>query len=214
MNSVLPGITTPEDTACLWRYMSFEKFVSLLATETLFFTRADKFDDPFEGFTPPLVKEDYQRTVGDINIYEEFQRNFRKYALCSCWHQDDEESIAMWEKYHMHNSGIAVKTTYGDFKACLRKGYRVFLSKIDYINHYEYPVPHNIKDLSMLYTWYFHKRKTFKHEQEFRAIFFDVPRSLTDYIDKDGNLINLEAALKDDKYPDTCMIGKSLEVNV
>lgn len=55
MNSVLPGITTPEDTACLWRYMSFEKFVSLLATKTLFFTRADKFDDPFEGFTPPSV---------------------------------------------------------------------------------------------------------------------------------------------------------------
>lgn len=214
MYSVLPGITPPHDEDFLWRYMSFEKFVSLLATKSLFYTRADKFDDPFEGFTPPLVKEDYQRTVGDTNIYEDFQKNFRKYALCSCWHHGNEESIAMWDKYHMHNSGIAIKTKYKDFKACLGEGYRVFLGKIEYINHYEYPVPHNIKDLSPLYTWYFHKRKTFEHEKEFRAIFFDVPRSLMDYIDKDGNLINLEGALKDDKYPDTCSTGKPLEVDV
>ena len=214
MNSVLPGITPPKDTDLLWRYMSFEKFVSLLATRSLFFTRADKFDDPFEGFTPPLVKKNYEQTVSNFNIFEEFQKNFRKYALCSCWHQDDEESMAMWDKYHLHNSGIAIKTTYGDLKACLGEGYRVFLGKIEYINHYDYPVPHNIKDLSPLYTWYFHKRKTFEHEKEFRAIFFDVPRSLMDYIDKDGNIIHLESTLEGNKYPDTCKTGKSLKVNV
>ena len=214
MYRVLTGITPPEDTDYLWRYMSFEKFVSLLATRTLFFTRADKFDDPFEGFTPPLVKEGYERTLRDINIFDEFQKNCRKYALCSCWHQADEESMAMWEKYHLHNSGIAIKTTFGDFKACLGEGYRVFLGKIEYINHYEYPVPDNISELSMLYTWYFHKRKTFEHEKEFRAIFFDVPMSFTEHFDNDGNVINLESTSEGNKYPDTCKTGKSLEVDV
>ena len=214
MYRVLTGITPPEDTDYLWRYMSFEKFVSLLATSTLFFTRADKFDDPFEGFTPPLVKEGYERTLKDINIFDAFQKNCRKYALCSCWHQANEESMAMWDKYHLHNSGIAIKTTFGDFKACLGAGYRVFLGKIEYINHYEYPVPDNISELSMLYTWYFHKRKTFEHEKEFRAIFFDVPMSFTEHFDNDGNVISLETTLKEYKFPDTCKTGKSLEVDV
>lgn len=33
----------------IWRYMDFTKFVDLLDTKTLFFTRADRFDDQFEG---------------------------------------------------------------------------------------------------------------------------------------------------------------------
>ena len=32
----------------LWRYQDFSKFVSLLDSGKLFFTRADSFDDPFE----------------------------------------------------------------------------------------------------------------------------------------------------------------------
>jgi len=186
MYSVLPGITLPNDSDYLWRYMSFEKFVSLLETKSLYFTRSDKFDDPFEGFTPPLIKQDYERTVRDSNLLQEFQKHWRKYTLCNCWHQAPEDSMAMWDKYHMQNSGIAIKTTFGDFKACLGDGYRVFLGNIEYINHYEYPVPNNIKELSMLYTWYFHKRKTFEYEREFRAIFIHFPSSYTSYVDENG----------------------------
>ena len=214
MYSVLPGITLPKDTDLLWRYMSFEKFVSLLDTKSLFFTRADKFEDPFEGFTPPLIKKDYVRTVSDTNTLEELQENWPKYTLCSCWHHADEESMAMWDKYHLHNSGIAIKTTFGNFKDCLGEGYRVFLGNIEYIDHYEYPVPQNLDEMSMLYTWYFHKRKAFEYEREFRAIFFDFPSSFTDYIDNYGNLINPDATLKNKKYPDTCKTGKLLNVDL
>ncbi|RKU36458.1 hypothetical protein C6496_13495 [Candidatus Poribacteria bacterium] len=215
MYSVLPGIALPtKDTDFLWRYISFEKFVSLLETKKLFFTRADKFDDPFEGFTPPLVKKDYARTVGDTNTLEEFQKNWSRYALCSCWHNAKEESMSMWDKYHLHNGGIAIKTTFGNFKDCLGEGYRVFIGNIEYIDHYEYPVPKNINEMSMLYTWYFYKRKPFEYEREFRAIFFDSPRSFTDYIDNYGNLINPDATLKNNKYPDTCKTGKLLKVDL
>ena len=40
--------------AVLWRFMSFTKFVSLLARNALFFARADKLGDPFEGSLTPL----------------------------------------------------------------------------------------------------------------------------------------------------------------
>lgn len=40
----------PQDqNAKIWRYIDFTKFVSLIDSQELFFARADKFDDPFEG---------------------------------------------------------------------------------------------------------------------------------------------------------------------
>ena len=63
MYKEVDGITPPDDWDTLWRYMNFEKFVNILATEFLFFTRADKFDDPFEGFTPPLITDIYNNAV-------------------------------------------------------------------------------------------------------------------------------------------------------
>ena len=44
-----PSFKSPPDDAVLWRYMDFTKFVSLLDKRALFFVRADKLGDPFEG---------------------------------------------------------------------------------------------------------------------------------------------------------------------
>ena len=43
------SFTPPPDNAVLWRYISFTKFVSLLTRKALFFARADKLGDPYEG---------------------------------------------------------------------------------------------------------------------------------------------------------------------
>ncbi len=40
---------SPPMDAVLWKYLDFTKFVSLLDKNTLFFVRADKLGDPFEG---------------------------------------------------------------------------------------------------------------------------------------------------------------------
>ena len=200
----LTGITPPKDTDFLWRYMSFEKFVSILDTKSLFFTSPDKFKfyDPFEGFTPPSVKEHYERTINNIATLEKFQENWHKYTFCSCWHHAEEESMAMWDKYRMHNSGIVIKTTFNDFKNCLIDDYDMFLGKIEYINPYEYPVPQNLNDMSMLYTWYFHKRKPFEYEREFRAIIADYPTFFMSYIDNHGIFINQDTTLENIEFPE------------
>lgn len=40
----------PEDKDCkLWRYMDFSKFMSLITTSQLYFSRSDKFPDIYEG---------------------------------------------------------------------------------------------------------------------------------------------------------------------
>lgn len=208
----LTGITLPKDTDFLWRYISFGKFVNLLDTESIFFTRADKFDDPLEGFTPSSVKEHYESLIGDSNTLERLREKWRKYVFCSCWHHASEESMAMWEKYHMHNSGIAIKTTVDAFKNCFRDVYDVFIGKIKYINLYEYPLPQNINEMSILYTWYFHKRKHFEHEREFRAILNTTPLR-PDNFDNYGNLANLETLLNDE-FPDIDAHGSGIYYNI
>ncbi len=64
----LTGIVQPIDSDFLWKYMS------------LFFTRADKFEDPFEGFTPPSVTEYYKHNIDNIVTFEMFQENWHKYT--------------------------------------------------------------------------------------------------------------------------------------
>ncbi|MDQ1391242.1 MAG: hypothetical protein QOF30_219, partial [Acidimicrobiaceae bacterium] len=44
-----PVFVTPSDETTLWRYMDLPKFVSLLEKGALFFSRADKLGDPYEG---------------------------------------------------------------------------------------------------------------------------------------------------------------------
>ena len=60
MSKELKGIGQPEDTDTVWRYMSFEKFADILATESLFFTRVDRYDDKFEGYVPQSKTLSYE----------------------------------------------------------------------------------------------------------------------------------------------------------
>lgn len=51
-----PIFLQPEcEEARVWRYMDFTKFVSFIESRCLYFTRADNFDDPFEGSLPKMT---------------------------------------------------------------------------------------------------------------------------------------------------------------
>jgi len=39
----------PEDPMKVWRYIDLAKFVSMLETQSIYFSRMDLFSDPFEG---------------------------------------------------------------------------------------------------------------------------------------------------------------------
>ena len=39
--------------------------------------------------------------------------------MCNCWHENEEESMTMWQKYRYHNSGVAIKTTMRNLKKSL-----------------------------------------------------------------------------------------------
>ena len=165
MSKDLKGIIQPKDEDTVWRYMSFEKFANILATESLFFTRADKYDDKFEGYVPESTTLSYESSGSQI------VPNFRQYIMCNCWHHGDEESMAMWDKYHLRNNGIAIKTTMGNLKNSLPDEPNVFIDKIEYIVDYnQIDMVEDVPPEIWLHYPYFYKRTPFKYEQEVRAI--------------------------------------------
>jgi hypothetical protein len=53
--------------ATIWRYIDFTKLVSILNSRSLFFARADQFDDPFEGSSTQAnveARADFLREAG------------------------------------------------------------------------------------------------------------------------------------------------------
>ncbi len=162
----LRGIIRPKDDTTLWRYMSFEKFADILATESLFFSRADKYDDKFEGYMPESIIVFYESAGIRID-----PNSFRPYIMCNCWHHGNEESMGMWDKYHLRNSGIAIKTTMENLKNSLPDEPDVFIGQIEYIeNHNQIEMPDNPSIESLVYSAYFYKRTSFEYEHEVRAV--------------------------------------------
>ena len=187
MAKELKGIVQPENNATLWRYMSFEKFANILATESLFFARADKYNDKFEGYVPESTTLSHKSRVSRI------PPNFRQYIMCNCWHKGKEESMAMWDKYHLRNNGIAIKTTVENLKNSLQDESNIFIGQIEYIeNHDQIDMSEDVPIESLLHSPYFYKRTPFAYEQEVRVI------------------IDVLSCLHDDPYE----FGRSLKIDV
>ncbi len=225
MYEELDGINPPNDEDILWRYTNFEVFVNLLDTEALYFTRADKFEDPYEGFIPQSITDAYKQSLMR-NAPAEFveaimkrHESSRKYVMCNCWHKNVVESMAMWEKYHMRNSGVAIKTTMQNMKNSLLSEYSIYIGKIEYI--YD-----NIDDdqyiqiflqseiplaKKLTYFPYFRKRKEYEHEQEVRLI-ADIDPFITDALNNQ-TVENVDSFLETG-LPDICDIGMLFNIDV
>ena len=219
MHIELEGITPHDDDATLWRYMSLEKFANILATQSLFFTRADKFDDTFEGHIPRQIMSIY-RSV--ISIYEEEHygelshspglnsvRGLHKYVMCSCWHQGEHESMAMWDKYHVRNSGIVIKTTLENLKNSLPDKPDVFIGEMQYLeNHNKMDVIKDVSIPNLVHQPYFYKRKPFEYEREVRVV-VEMHSFILDYLDTHN-----KKSVGIHELSDICEIGTPLQINV
>jgi len=173
-----PVFEKPDDENIkIWRYLDFTKFVSLLDKKALFFPRADKLPDPFEGsyskanikLRPEIYKEISAHALSQIpNIFE----RFRKFVIINSWHMNEYESAAMWKLYLKTDEGVAIQST---FKQLTRSfdNYverNVFIGKVKYIDYETDWLPEGNAFYPFL-----HKRKSFIHERELRAIIVRLP---------------------------------------
>jgi hypothetical protein len=159
----------------IWRYLDFTKFVDLLNSNALFFTRLDKLDDLFEGSLPLFNRLIKEHIVADGSFTEEQKESIlrghkdtRKSIVVNCWYMNAVESAAMWKLYLKSDEGVAIQSTYNKLKECFNATKTaVFLGLVKYIDYKK----DFILDTSPYYTT-FHKRKSFEHENELRAMCF------------------------------------------
>ncbi|MEW8201039.1 MAG: hypothetical protein AB2697_19820 [Candidatus Thiodiazotropha endolucinida] len=187
---------TPNNESRLWRYMDFTKYVSMLSTSTLYFARADTFEDPFEGakgvFDNKEKWDEYylsffmqaakNQTDGvewdqsDEYVNKEARRLLkemedvgianRERVYISCWHENEHESEAMWRLY----------SSYLDNAIAIRTTYLSLYSalgrnpsiSIGRVKYIDFNTSYAGPNDS-----FWRKRKSFEHEREVRAIICD-----------------------------------------
>lgn len=122
--SVKPYGAEPADDTVIWRFVDLRKFRDLMASEELYFRRADLFTDKSEGLPP----EQYAMRVLGLDPYDINDRvalnnhlgslaQHRESYYVSCWHLFRQEELAMWEQYG--HDGVAIVSSYGRLRAAL-----------------------------------------------------------------------------------------------
>lgn len=153
--------------------MDLSKLIALLNHGCLFFSRADRLGDPWEGATSPLnitLRKDLDEKTGLgyqnlANIY----RASRTHTYISCWHKNSHESAAMWRLYLKSHEGLAVRTTFGRLRESFPRAEQdIYIGKVHYYNPELEVLPEG--NVLRPYLW---KRKSFEHECEVRAVFQD-----------------------------------------
>src|SRR4051794_33087869 len=93
----------PSPTAKLWRYLDLAKYVSLISSATVWFSRADLLGDPFEGSMSeangrlrPEVYADSEIPPEAFELFAAARRESLRRTYVSCWHKGEWESAAMW----------------------------------------------------------------------------------------------------------------------
>ena len=160
----------PPGDAMLWRYMDFTKFVSLLDKRALFFSAADQLGDPFEGSVSKV--NEVLRPIANPDLPEDILRGLtqhlkesRRFNLISCWHENSHESEAMWRLYSREKDGVAIKTDFDSFTKSFTCSEDIHIGKVSYVDYKSEIIPEN-----NLFSPFLHKRKSFAHEHEVRAI--------------------------------------------
>jgi hypothetical protein len=177
----------------IWRYMDVVKFLALLNSNALYFSRADKLGDPFEGSWPhrniatrkmapldipePLRSKivDSRRSLGSMS------KTWPRFLALNCWHMNPHESAAMWKLYLKSDSGIAVQSTYSRLKRAIVTHEDVFIGAVRYIDYEKDAIEDD-----NIFIPFVHKRMSFEHEKEIRAVIARFPKSLKDQSIKEG----------------------------
>ncbi len=179
----------PNDNTVILRYMDFPKFMSLLQNRKLYFTRADKFEDPLEGDVPSVYidrllafyKCDIYKILHDKydldTIKKDILGKFKKYrseTFISCWteNRNETESYALW-KIYAKEYGVAIQTTVGKLKE-ITKSKGAVIYRVKYIDDSttNLNVPRFSKKLTMeSQNFFVYKRAEYCYENEIRAMF-------------------------------------------
>jgi len=153
------------------------KFLSMIASSSLYFARLNTLGDPFEGTFPKANHEAHKnRHIKTKNYVVNYPHAAKlaayylaRHFYLSCWHGSDYESDAMWKLYLKSHEGIAIQSTTHrlteSFKSCEHK---IYVGCIKYIDYTDQAILNDRGTLNG-FDAIVHKRHCFEHEKEIRA---------------------------------------------
>lgn len=145
-----PAFERPDPQAGVWRYFDVAKFLDLLEREALFFSRADRLGDPWEGaINQPSLEAHYaslREQAPNLRWSRErfledqlaLRAHVAKYMHISCWYLSDIESVAMWDLYAgREGRGIAIQTTFERLEGALPNEHPkpIYAGKVHYLDY-------------------------------------------------------------------------------
>ncbi|MBZ0095400.1 MAG: hypothetical protein K8H75_08560 [Sulfuricella sp.] len=129
--------------AVVRRYIDLPKYIQLLRSCELYFPRVDQFPDKFEGVLPPVIRKaiDDAHSKGEVDRSSQTRyEQLRTGAYVSCWSSGAMDNMALWQLYGTASSGVAVDTTIGELiDACLKWDEKVWIHKVQYLDHFANP---------------------------------------------------------------------------
>ena len=180
--------------------MDFSKYVDLLTTSELHFTRADKLEDPYDcsamQFLPELYKQLSSAYPHDKEWTHQLNTFGRLFVYLNCWHINDGQSAALWKLYSENKyETIAIQSTFGKFESEIKvkwplDGIRISKVKYDPENAGE-PIEGGRLFSSSGLENIIYKRPSYAHEKELRAFIFQGVDKL-----KENYTLRNEAHLK------------------
>ena len=157
-----------DDSLCLWRYMSFDRFVHLLATETLWLAPLSSMEDKREGKWIDVQASKFQDQVQGDYDYAAAQ------TVISSWIGADRELLHMWNSYAPADTGIAIST---DVHSLLRTlaGSSIrddvfYLMRVEYCDQ-RHTIPVAIPGTFWPPICAKHKSNDFQYENEVRIVY-------------------------------------------
>ena len=190
-----PAFHAPDDpNIYIWRYIDLPKYISLLNDEALYFCRMDKLIDQFEGSLPrpnilhrkadPHSKMIVQSSDKRIETHEKSMERLirieRTHAFVNCWHMNTHESAAMWQLYSSNTQGIAIRSTYRALCESFRNyPHPVYVGTVNYIDYDQELIRDPGSNTPLMFNLMYplmHKRRSYQHEAELRALVMWEPR--------------------------------------
>jgi len=184
-----PSFVQPNDTSTpIWRYTDLSKFAWMLQRQALYFARADTLGDPYEGYSTRPMVEGYTEAIVDAlrGVNQQQGKPFdeaavrasarkrahkpfaRRLLYVNCWHVNQHESAAMWKLYTSMRDSICIRSAYKQLWDCLPSK-ECYLGEVRYVDYETDAFDH-----SNLFSLVMHKRTSYAHEHEVRAVIMNV----------------------------------------
>jgi hypothetical protein len=166
---------TPEGDQLLWRYLDVGRYLALLSSSALHFSRIDCFDDKWEGEYPEPSKarmRQMEAKLGVSGLLPGANRWMKHTIFANCWHEADYESAAMWRLYGEEGFNLAIVSSVDKINQALQaeERHKVYCGRVKYVDYKK-----DFVSVGNALTPFLRKRKSFGFEAEVRLLIWDVP---------------------------------------